>query len=73
MTTYKLVYMTSLLADAVGILGILSKSLQTQDLQYNVAIKHIKASISALEDLLVSDWPYLKKVKEFMPDECEES
>ena len=70
MATYKFVYLTAFLADAIGILGILSKTLQKQDLQYSTAITQIKASVAALEDLLVSDGPKLQELKREIPATC---
>ena len=70
MTTYKFLYLTSFLADAIGVLGILSKSLQRHDLQYTSAMTYIKASVSALEALLINDGPCVKKLKACIPNVC---
>ena len=67
MATYKFLYLTDFLADAVGILAMLSKTMQHSELSYHSTMKKIESSIVSLEALKRTDGPHLRKFKAELP------
>lgn len=68
MATYKFVHMTHFLADAVGLLGIVSKSMQVENPTYACMKSTIDAAIISLEALKTMNGPYLSKLKDQFPE-----
>ena len=64
MATYRFLYLTAFLSDAVGILAILNKVMQKDRLTYTGLKPHIDTTILALTSLLTSDGPYLADMRQ---------
>ena len=67
MATYRFLYLTAFLGDAVGILAILNKVMQKDRLTYTGLKPHIDTTILALTSLLTSDGPYLTDMRKHLP------
>ena len=67
MATYKFVYLTYFLSDAIGILAILSVILQKHDITYHSAKPHLDSTVLALNSLLTTNGPYLQKFLKVAP------
>ena len=67
MATYKFMYLTAFLSDAVGIIAILNKTLQKDALTYATVKPHIDTTVIELQSLLTADGPYLAAMKEHLP------
>ncbi len=70
--TVKFVFMTHFLADVVGVLGLLSRSLQNEDITYTSANAQLDAAVIAIESMKTSHGPFTAKVLEAIsgtPDE----
>lgn len=67
MATYKFLYLTAFLSDAVGIISILNRHMQKDHLTYTSIQPHIRTTIIALQSLITTDGPYLAKMREHLP------
>ncbi len=67
MRTYRFVVMTHLLADSVGILALLSRSLQRADINYCEVQHFVETAILSIRSLLHTPGPYTKEVLGKLP------
>ncbi len=69
MSTYKFVMVTHILADANGLVAILSKLMQKETPTYPQMRQAVVSTMVALKSLLVHDGPYTTLGRQQFPDE----
>ena len=67
MATYSFVMMTHFLSDAVGLLAVLSKIMQKENVTFSFIQNNVEGTTVALEALLTVDGPHTKKAKQDLP------
>ena len=66
--TVKFLLMTHFLADAIGVIGLLSTSLQASDLTFTTAKINIDGTICAIQSFATVPGPFMKEIKAALPD-----
>lgn len=70
MASSKFVILTHFLADAVGLLGLLSKALQSEGTDYTSLKPQVEATIAAVHSLQHTPGPHMKKLQEELGEPC---
>ena len=63
MGSYKFAYMTAFLADAMGLLAILSKVMQKEDITFTSLQPQLESTAFAIKALLTTDGPHMLEFK----------